>query len=150
MPLPAGERLDKDRHPIVSWPPIPPHPRDALSRGQGRSREARVAKDGTRWCAYCDNTVDPYSRIRRCEDCRTYRDNLRHMPDAEPAYPVRRFVLDALVNATRRAKAAAEQAHPNFLTGEITSGEIRELLESLADLTAICALIDLETAERRK
>lgn len=151
MPLPAGERLDEKRHQHTSWPSTPPFRRDAPPLGRGRGRAARLARDGTRWCAYCDTTLDPDSKTSRCDECARYRDNRRHLPDTEPAYPVLLSTLDSLVDTARRADAAAAPAHEKFvLHQDLTRDELLTLFQSLADLTRLSEAINQETAERHR
>lgn len=151
MPLSAGERLDEKRHPRPSWPDLPPHNRGAPPLGMGRSHRARLARDGTRWCAYCDTTLDPDRKTRRCDDCARYRDTLRHSPNTEPAYPVTLSTLDSLAEANRRADAAAERAHAKFLLRQdLTTDELLGLIQSVADLTRLATVIDQETMRRHR
>ena len=151
MPLPAGERLDEKRHPHTSWPLTPPSRRNAPPLGRGRGRPARLAKDGTRWCAYCDTTLDPDGKTRRCGECARYRDNRRHHPDTELAYPVLFSTLDSLIDAARRAEAAAAPVHAKFLLRhDLTRDELLALFQSIADLTRLAEAINQETAERHR
>ena len=81
MPLPAGVPFDGTQ-PRESWPLTKAKNITTPSLGPGRSPPARVAPDGTRWCAYGDHTLDPNSKTRRCERCAAIRDRDRHTPVA--------------------------------------------------------------------
>jgi hypothetical protein len=76
MALPPGMPFDMGMDP-ESWPPTNATPIDEPAPYPGGSHPARVAKDGTRWCAYCDKTIDPATRVKACPRCASKRAHLR-------------------------------------------------------------------------
>ena len=98
MPLPAGVTLDREVHPPESWPPRPPHYLTAPPPGTGKGHLARVARDGTRWCAYRDHTVDPDSKIQRCDECAAFRDRFRKHPASDQFLTLPAVVVEALLD----------------------------------------------------
>jgi hypothetical protein len=81
MALPAGLRtLDFTDVPLDSRPPahlLKPHSLMSARRGQGKGYPARVAQDGTRWCAFCNTTLDPAANVNACTPCADFRERHR-------------------------------------------------------------------------
>lgn len=143
MPLPAGVTLDRNIHPPESWPPHPPASLVAAPLGRGNGRPARVAEDGTRWCAYWDHTVEPYSKITRCTPCAQFRDRLRHAPVGEAFVSLPVDVVSGLVAAAAESTAAVARANGRRnLREDLTTTELDALIATAFNVNSIVDLVN--------
>lgn len=144
MPLPEGVFLDKDVHPPASWPregddPKPlAHPSPG---GRGNSEQARIARDGTRWCAYGDHTLDPDSNRRICDPCKAFRERFRHGPAREDFTAIPTVLVEAFVPAAKVLAAATKRLGTACENGDPLPADVTQRLQdsvvylhSVADL----------------
>lgn len=143
MPLPSGVILDRTRHPQRSWPREPALPMTTPNPpGRGSSPAARVAPDGTRWCAYGDHTLDPDSRQRRCESCAQWRTEFFAGPGRGEYVALPADVVHAFIAAARRHALATTRLNGLVARmGEPTVQDIQDTHESAALMHSIAEIM---------
>lgn len=142
MPLGEGEWFDPAKHPKSSWPRTDPTPLVAPGLGQGQYHRARVAQDGTRWCAYGNHTLAPASRKHRCDSCAAFRDRLRHRPEGTSFVALPTELVDGLLASARACDVLVERLHAQFLLHvDITTDDLTALFVAANQTNNIAGLM---------
>ena len=142
MALPAGVRLSRST-PRASWPRTDAVPLVAPRLGQGKGYEARVAADGSRWCAYGNHTLDPTSKAQRCDACARFRDRLRHQPAGDAFRYLPTEIVHGITAASRACNQLLNRLNAKaHLHQDLTQTELTELLDAATTLSLIGMLAE--------
>jgi hypothetical protein len=147
LALPAGvtalpdfanipEESRPPEHLLTPWPPRAP------GRGRGVSYPKRVGRDGTRWCLYCNETLDPQRKNLYDEHCYRERERLRKTPAPEAFTTLPTDELDVLFEHAQRLDEAATVMRGREKTYQnLRPEELRAVRQAAQDVVAVVRVL---------
>ena len=147
LALPAGvtalpdfanipEESRPPKHLLTPWPPRTP------GRGKGVSYPKRVGRDGTRWCLYCNKTLDPERKTLYHARCYRERERLRKTPAPEAFTTLPTEELDVLFEHAQRLNEAATVMRGREKTYQnLRPDELRAVRQAAQDVVAVVRVL---------